>query len=393
MTSSPKPTPIYTKQFWLVCASSLLFFASFNMLLPELPRFLTSLGGAEHKGLIIALFTVTALLSRPFSGKLADTVGRVPIMVFGAAVCLLCSLFYPLVTTVSGFLLLRLVHGFSTGFTPTGQAAYLGDIIPASRRGEAMGILGTAGTLGMAAGPAIGGSLANAFSIDVLFYASSFFGLLSIVIVLNIRETLHSKKKFHVTALRVQKQDLFEPLVVVPCVIMFLYAYSYGACFTLLPDLGDYVGIKNNGLLFTFLTVASLMVRLVAGKASDRYGRVPILRVSTFLLAISLIILGIGTEAWHIMLGVVIYGMGQGMTSPTLLAWATDLSDERFKGRGIASLYIFMEAGIGVGAFLSGWMFGNNSENFGLVFFAGTLLSTGAFLYLVVGKHPQQATT
>ena len=91
---------IYTRPFWLLCTSSLLFFASFNMIVPELPSFLSSLGGAEHKGLIISLFTVTALISRPFSGKLADRIGRKPVIIVGSLVCFVCSLMYPLLTTV-----------------------------------------------------------------------------------------------------------------------------------------------------------------------------------------------------------------------------------------------------------------------------------------------------
>ena len=48
------PPGIFTTQFWLLSLSSFLFFASFNMLIPELPAYLTSMGGAEHKGLIIS---------------------------------------------------------------------------------------------------------------------------------------------------------------------------------------------------------------------------------------------------------------------------------------------------------------------------------------------------
>ena len=65
-------------------------------------------------------------------------------MVVGTLVCVVCSALYPLVAGVSGFLLLRLVHGFSTGFKPTASTAYLADIVPANRRGEAVGILGVA---------------------------------------------------------------------------------------------------------------------------------------------------------------------------------------------------------------------------------------------------------
>ena len=178
---------IYNRHFWLVCLSSLLFFASFNMIVPELPGYLSALGGAEYKGLIISLFAVTAMLSRPFSGKLSDTVGRVPVMMFGSIVCLICSFVYPILTSVAGFLFLRFVHGFSTGFTPTGQTAYISDIIPVERRGEAMGLLGTAGAVGMASGPAIGGMLANRAGLEVMFYCSSAFGLMSVLIILSMR--------------------------------------------------------------------------------------------------------------------------------------------------------------------------------------------------------------
>ena len=163
------------------------------MLIPELPEFLTNLGGADYKGLIISLFTITAMLSRPFSGKLADRLGRKPVMMIGGLVCLVCSFLYPILTSVSGFLLLRLVHGFSTGFSPTGVAAYIADTIPAVKRGEAMGWVGTAGALGMAGGPAIGGAMANHFGLDSIFYLSSFFALLSILIMMRMSETLVQK--------------------------------------------------------------------------------------------------------------------------------------------------------------------------------------------------------
>jgi MFS family permease len=352
------------------------------MIVPELPSYLTSLGGEEYKGLIISLFTVTAMLSRPFSGKLADRLGRVPVMMAGSVVCFICSLFYPVLTTVSAFLLLRLVHGFSTGFTPTGQAAYLSDIIPADRRGEAMGLLGTAGTLGMAAGPAIGGLVANQFGIDFMFYCSSVFALVSIVILIGIKETLTEKHPVNLSLLKVHRKDLFEPRVLIPCLIMALCAYAYGAVFTVLPDLGEFMGIKNKGLLFTYFTIASLVVRLLGGKASDRWGRKPVLRISSLMIASAMLIIAFASSKAMLLIGVTLYGFGQGTTSPTLLAWATDLSDPEHKGRGIASLYIFMEFGIGVGAFASGLIYGNESSNFFITFIVCSTLAGIAFVYL-----------
>ena len=86
---------LYTSQFWLLCLSHVLFASSFTMIIPELPDYLTSMGGAEYKGLIISLFTLTAGISRPFSGKLTDTVGRMPVMVIGTLACVSSQLTVP----------------------------------------------------------------------------------------------------------------------------------------------------------------------------------------------------------------------------------------------------------------------------------------------------------
>jgi MFS family permease len=375
----------------MLCSSALLFFASFNMIIPKLPVFLSSLGGAEYKGLIISAFTVTALLSRPFSGKLADTIGRVPVILVGSSVCLICSLIYPLLTTVYGFVLLRLIHGFSTGFTPTGQTAYLSDVIPANRRGEAMGVLGTAGTLGMASGPALGGLVANAYGLRVMFYCSSVLALLSIMIIAGtLHETLPKKRPFSRSLLAVQKHEWFEPLVLVPCIVMILCAYAYGTVYTLLPDFGYHVGIKNEGILFSYFTIASLVVRLIGGKASDRFGRRAVLFVSTTCIVVSMLIIAFADTKSQLIAGVVLYGFAQGATSPTLLAWATDLSHPLFRGRGVASLYMSMEAGIGIGAFASGLIFANRPENFFTSFLICSALAGVAFVYLIIQRSFQK---
>lgn len=356
------------------------------MIIPELPAYLTRLGGAEYKGLIISLFTVTAMISRPFSGRLADRIGRVPVIVVGSSVCLICSLLYPVLSGVWGFFLLRLVHGFSTGFTPTGQTAYVSDIVPPSRRGEAMGIIGTAGMLGMAGGPALGGLLAEYWGLNAVFYCSSAFAFLSISILMNLRETLKQKQSFELQHLNVGRDDLFEPRVLTPCIVMVLSAYAYGAVFTLIPDFGMFVGVKNKGLLFTALTLSSLTVRLIGGKASDRWGRRPVLQVSTGVMTVAMISMAFAATPQQLFASIILYGLAQGTTSPTLLAWATDLSPVERKGRGVASLYMAMELGIGVGAFASGVLYDNAPGRFPVTFLICALFASMAFLYLLVTR-------
>jgi MFS family permease len=201
-----------------------------------------------------------------------------------------------------------------------------------------MGILGTAGAVGMAGGPAIGGLLANQFGLNALFYCSSAFGLMSVLILLRLKETLNQTQPFRLAVLKVNKSDLFEPRVIVPCLVMVLLAFSYGTVYTIIPDFGEHVGIRNKGLLFSYMTLASLLMRFIGGKASDRWGRAVVLRISAVVTTTAMFVIGSSDSALQLTIGMCLYGLAYGATSPTLIAWASDLSDTRFRGRGLASM-------------------------------------------------------
>ena len=235
----PKKIPkakIYRLSFWLLCGSSFLFFGSFSMILPELSDYLSSLQGHEYLGLIVSLFTLSAAVSRPFSGKLTDKWGRIPVMFIGACISGLAALVYPLTTTVFGFLSIRLLHGFSAGFKPTGTSAYVADIIPAQRRAEALGILSMFSTIGMASAPIFGSWIFLTYDINTLFYCSSIFSIGSILILFGMKETLKTKEPFKLSLLKIGKTDLYEPSVIPSSLIMMLTTFSFGTVITLSPD-------------------------------------------------------------------------------------------------------------------------------------------------------------
>ncbi len=384
---------IYTLQFILLCLSTFLFFSSFNMIIPELPNYLQDLGGGNYLGFIIGLFTLTAGISRPFSGKLTDTIGRIPVMIFGASVCFIMGFMYPLANTVMAFLAIRLLHGFSTGFTPTGTSAYVADVVPAARRGEAMGMIGLCSSLGMACGPAIGSTLANYASLEMMFHASSAAAILSVIILAGMRETHPDKKPFRPSMLRLKKKEIFEPAVLAPCIVLLLTTFSYGAVLTLTPEVSDSLGLENRGIFFMFFTIASVAVRFFAGKASDKFGRVPVLKIGAAFLMASMLLIGLAQSIFMFLLGGVFFGLSTGVSSPTVFAWTVDLSHEKHRGRGLATMYIALEAGIGFGAVISGWIYGSNPANFPYAFGIGAVLAAGALIYLLSGAHKRALQT
>lgn len=381
---------LFNPQFWLLSLSSFMFFASFNMIIPELPDYLTNIGGENYKGYIIALFTLAAGISRPFSGKLSDTVGRVPVIVFGIAITTFCGVLYPFANTIVFFFLLRFLHGFSTGFAPTGTMAYVGDVAPAHRRGEAIGLVSLFGTVGMASGPAIGSWLAQATSVNWMFYLSSFVGLLSWVFIKPLKETLPQPKKLSLAAFKINQNDFFEPRVLRPAAIYMLASMPFGVLLTLVPDFSTHIGVGNKGLFFTFFTLASGLSRFFSGQLSDTIGRIKTLKWGLAVFIVSMVLLAYSTSPLLFFTAALLYGLALGTNSPTLMAWTIDLSDERYRGRAIATVFIALEIGIGSGAWLSAEVYDNNSANFLPAFLgcAGVGLLAFLLMFKKMKKHP-----
>ena len=380
--------PIYNFRFGLLCLSSLLFSSSYNMLIPELPNYLAQLGGSQYIGLIISLFTLTAGLSRPFSGLLTDTIGRKPVMIFGAVVCVICGFLYPILGTVAGFLFLRLAHGFSTGFTPTAIAAYVADIVPSHRWGEAFGIQGVFFTSGLALGPAIGSTIKLYYSYSILFHSSSVMALLSIILIYRLKETLAEQKTFRFQMLKISRNDIIAKEVLSPAIITFLAYFGFGMVLTLIPDWSDYLGLRNKGSFFIAFTITSLLIRFLGGKVSDRLGRRKVVIFGLFILLTALLVMGTFLSIPGLLSAAVIYGLAMGILSPALNAWTVDLSPKNQRGKGISTMFIALEAGIGLGALLSGWYYQDSYQNIPITMFGcAFLVLVGLFFLAFKGKR------
>lgn len=379
-------TTLISKPFVFICISSLLFSSSYNMLIPELPSYLAQMGGGEWKGLIIALFTLTAGLSRPFSGKLADTIGRKPVMLFGAFVCIGISSLYPVISSIAGFLFLRLVHGFSTGFTPTGLSAYIADSIPKARWGEALGIQGLFYSTGLALGPAVGSLIKANYSFDIMFYSSSAIALLALILMQQVPETLQKSGQFSWNSLKITKSDVIAKEVLPAGIITFLYYLPFGVVLTLIPDWSETVGISNKGAFFIYFTLASLAVRFFAGKYSDTYGRIPLIKVGLLLMGIALLLLGSMHSATGVYLSATLYGLAMGILSPAANAWTIDLSNDHERGKAMATMYIALEAGIGLGALCSGAYVQNHIQRTPVSILIAAALVFSGIVYLTLRR-------
>ncbi len=372
----------YSASFWLTCISMLFFMTSFNLILPELNEFITRLGGQGIKGLIITVFTISAALSRPFSGKLSDYIGRKKVMYFGIAVSMLVCLLYPLSHTIYFFLILRFLHGFSAGFMPTGATALITDLLPSEKRGVGMGVWGTFISLGIGIGQSLSFLTVKWFGLNGMFMFSSGLAVSSIIILFNVQETLAKKQKFHPKQLLVKWTDVFEPFVLPAAMVMFLSAICSGIIFVLSADVATFLHLENKGWFFMFYVVSTILVRLFTGKLSDVFGRRETLVLGMILLIISMIIIGLSKDVLMYTIGSIVFGFATGISSPTLFAWTADLSHIDRRGVGSGTMFIALELGIMSGSLSTSLFYDNSIETVLPTFIIGAISAFSALIYL-----------
>ena len=351
--------------------------------MPELNGIITDLGGADKKGLIITVFTISAAISRPFSGKLSDYIGRKKVIIIGFVMCALVALSYSFVHTIFFFLLLRFLHGFSVGFAPTGATALITDILPIEKRGTGMGVWGTFISLGIGVGQVAGTPIASVLGVKGLFIMSFLCVIISIGLLYFVRETLLNKVPFNCNQLVIKKNDVIDINVLPSAIVMFLTSMCSGVVFVLTPDISEYLGISNKGWFFFFYVLTTIFVRLFTGKLSDRIGRRQSLIIGVSLLIVSMLVLSLATNILVYTLASIIFGLATGVNSPSLFAWTADLSGVNRRGVGAGTMFIALEIGIMTGSFLTLFIYDNTYKSASNSFLIGLVSSTIALIYLV----------
>lgn len=380
------------RDFWFLCASTLLFVLSFNLVLPELNSFLESINEANNKWAVLVPWTITAMLMRPLSGKMADVAGRKFVINLGIIFSITAAFFYPHALILSAFFILRLFHGLCVGFQPTGASALAADLIPENMRGEAMGIFSISISLGFGLGQILGQPIKYFFDLQGVFYAVAIFGLVALMLMFNVKETKPRKANFTWSDIIPRPSEIIALEVMVPAVIMCLITICTGFYFLLIPEISPALQIENKGAFFFTHMLSGLVVRYLAGRLSDRIGRKKSLLIGISIFAIATILMiGVDSKALFFFSGFV-YGVGTAIISPTIMAWTTDLAHPHKKGRGLSTMWMGLEFGVMIGAFAGMLIYNNQPERIPLIFTIAAAILILIVIYLLTfgRKKPEK---
>src|SRR5690625_6825670 len=168
--TTEQPDKIWTRDFVLICFANFFIFLGFQMTLPTLPLFVKELGGSDQMiGVIVGVFTFSALLFRPYAGHALESKGRRFVYMFGLSIFVFSVGSLAFVSSILFLFIMRVVQGIGWGFSTTATGTIATDLIPPKRRGEGRGYFGLSGKLALAVGPTLGFAL-----VDEIFFKSFF---------------------------------------------------------------------------------------------------------------------------------------------------------------------------------------------------------------------------
>ena len=151
--------------------------------------------GPEIAGISLTAFAAGTAVVLTFSGRLADSWGRRPLLLIGLAVNAVATALIGFSSSVPEFLVISVIAGMGTGLLNPAQQAAVGDIIGNGRSGgKVLATFQMASDTGAIAGPVLAGMLADSLGYSWAFGVTGGIVAMAFVAWLAARETLPARK-------------------------------------------------------------------------------------------------------------------------------------------------------------------------------------------------------
>lgn len=354
-----KLSPTLQRNLLVLFLAGLLFWSGLAAHLPTLPLYVESVGASKQMvGVVIGSFAIGMLLLRQWLSNLADERGRKLVLLIGMAAVAIAPLGYLMTQNIPLLIVIRAFHGISIAAFALAYSALVVDLSPAQHRGELIGYMSLVNPIGMALGPAMGGFLYEWFGFTPMFLAAAGLGMIGLVCTAQVQEP--QANRVRVTYATRENSGQFwrllaEPRIRIPAIVLLMIGLAFGALSTFVPLYMREAGVSLNvGLFYTAAAIASFGVRLITGRASDRYGRGPFISLSLLLYASAMAMLWQATSATTFLLASILEGAGAGILIPMMAALMADRSYADERGRTFGLCMTGFDTGIAIAGPLLG---------------------------------------
>ncbi len=380
---------LWTKPYVLTLCSVFTLSITMTIFMPLIPIYIKQIGAdATLTGLIVSVYTFSALLFRPLFAVLIDKYDRKPFLVFGLVLILAACFSYRFAVAIGVLIMLRVVHGVGYGAASNSASTIIADIVPPQRRGQGIGYFGFVTAASLALGPAIGLLITHAFDIKTAFLCAAVIAAMGLIASGFIS---YSKPAAPAGQMKPRQHGGYEKSALPAALVMLLVAFAYSSVMTYLPAYAASIGIESISSFFVVYAVVLLLTRLCVDRITKNREISVVLIPGIIMMAGTYIMLGTVRTMPSFLLAAVLFAIGFGAVQPTLNAVVISACPVYKRGAANSTFFSAMDVGIGLGALI--WGLVANKISYPAVYFgclAFMALAVAAVVYMRK-KTPRQA--
>ena len=329
-------------------------------------------------GLVMGIFSVATVISRPFMGKLVARKGEYWVMSLGIGISLLASLGYMLVTAFGpSMLLVRVVHGIGFSAFIAGSFSLAAKAFNPHKRGEAFSLIGVALMAAIALAPPFGEFLIRQWGFKALYMAASLSAIGSWVAAFMalkpLLPSLRRTKEPSVSYLSLFKNRSY---LFILCSTL-IFAHCQASITSFLALIASEKGTASGPFFFSSYLI-SILVLLTMGKLIDRYGKLRLLRSFYPVYSLGILLIPGMITSSSLVIPALLYGVGMGLLFPTHNALAAAHGHKSEKTAIMSLFTATYDTGFITGPIVSGWFAHHTSLD--VLFMASGILALFGFL-------------
>ena len=397
MKDNSQPTiSVYDKSFWLAYVALILIMAGCGLVY-RYADFVFFLGGTEfHLGWIVGVGMGASLLMRLFLGVWVDRYGVRAIWTGSLLLLSVSCLGHLLVNQYDSWPIYLLRIGFACGVagTFTANITFASNRVPNNRVAESLGMLGTAGFVGIMTGTQLGDRIFSATTVQSQHISGMFIAAaasIAMAIPFIWMATIGMK-----TPRRKRQPSMFRLLRRYhPGVVILVGVITgLGICLpeAFLRAFAVKLNISKIAIFFTAYALTTICVRLAVRRLAERVGLKPVIFFGLICLATSMASFVFVHSYWQLAIPGIGFGLTQAVLVPSVFAAANTKFPVRFRGLGSTLVLAAYDLGAFVGAPTAGVIV-HFSDKMGLpsypILFVviATMVTVVALIYAVVPER------
>lgn len=350
---------LWTKDFIIISTINFLLTLVFYLLIVIMGSFAIDRYDASvsEAGLVTGLFVVGTLIGRLFTGRAIDQVGRKKTLIIGLILFTASTFLYFIQINVGFLIFSRFMHGMMLGIASTATGTIVAQIIPAARRGEGIGYYSMGATLATATGPFIGLMVTQSMPVEIVFWIAIGIGFASLL----TSNIVHVPPVITTENQAIEKRKgigSFVELNALPIsTITFIIALGYAGILSFINLYAEEIGLmKAASFFFLVYSISVLVTRPFTGKLVDTKGANYVMYPTFILYAAGLLMLGLAQNSFMLLFAGILIGLGFGNMQSCIQAIAIKVTPMERAGLATSTFYIFMDAGLGLGPYLLGFI-------------------------------------